>query len=587
METTDVLIVGGGGTGLTLASFLYDAGVKFVLVERNVGTSTLPKAHYLNPRTMEIYRAHHMEEDIFAQGTPLENRSVTKWYTSFGGDGPVDRKVIHEAIMRVGDHAKTSPVPSANLPQIRLEPILRELAEKRASESIRWQHKFLSLVEDEDGVTSTIERSGSKRLFIRSKYVVAADGGRTIGAQLGVEMEGLKKLSTSTSTHFEADLSEYYPDDRVMLNFIRPSHRAGVTALVALGPDKWGRHSPEWRIGIPPMPGEPELTVDTAPALIRDVLKLPNLEIKVRAVDTWAVGGILADKYRVGRVFMAGDAAHRHPATTGLGLNTGIQDAHNLAWKLAAVVHGQGAPALLDSYESERRPVGQFNVDWALNSRWNHMLLDVMIPVTTPGSATDLQTREHAAAAYQALFADSALGRMRRHRLDYVYATQCLEYNATDVEMGFVYPSGAFVSDGSPAPERHEEGQNYRPVSRPGHRLPHAWLDYRKQRVSSHDFVTADGGFALLGGPRAQSWVAAAKKVAADLGVKIKAVTIGWGGDVLDAEDSWWRVRGTDDGGALLVRPDTIIGWRSQGLSPDPEAELRAALLTCLGHHVG
>jgi 2,4-dichlorophenol 6-monooxygenase len=584
VETTDVLIVGGGACGLAFASFLHDAGVNLILVERNPGTSTFPKAHYLNARTMEILRAHNIADEILREGTPLRNRTLMKWYTSFGGDGPLDRKVLYELKGRVGeDEITTSAVPSANLPQIRLEPILRKHAEDRNGETIRWSHNFMALEQDEGGVTATVRGPDGALTQIRAKYLVAADGGRTVGSQIGVSMEGLKNLADVVAIHFEADLSDDYPDDRAAVSWIR-SPRGRIAGLLAMGPNEWGRHSPEWVIHIPPLPGTPDLTRDTAPETIRELLALPDLNIKIQAVSRWAIGGLLADKYRVGRVFIAGDAAHRHPPNTGLGLNTGIQDAHNLSWKLAAVLQGRAQSSLLDSYEAERRPIGRFNVDWALNTFFNHLLLEVMIPITFPGHLGGLQTPEHVIAAYTGLFEDSPMGRMRRQRLGYVYEFQQLEIGVSDVEMGFVYAEGALLADGSPAPLRNTDGHNYKPVTRPGHRLPHVWLDYQRKRISSHDFVTTDGGFALLCGPKGQAWVVAAGKVAEGLGVRLNAVTIGLGKgvDVIDAEDTWHRLRGIGDDGAILVRPDNIVGWRMAGGSQDPQQDLQRALRFCL-----
>ena len=583
VETTDVLIVGGGACGLTLASFLHDAGVNPILVERNSGTSTFPKAHYLNARTMEILRNHNMADEVLREGTPLRNRTLMKWYTSFGGDGPLDRKVLYELDGHVGENDIASAVPSANLPQIRLEPILRKHAEGRNGETIRWSYDLISLEQNEGGVTATIRGPDGAHAQIRAKYLVAADGGRTVGAQIGVAMEGLKKLADVVAIHFEADLSDDYPDDRAAVSWIR-SPRGRIAGLLAMGPNEWGRHSPEWVIHIPPIPGNPDITRETAADAIRGLLALPELDINIRSISRWAIGGLLADKYHVGRVFLAGDAAHRHPPNTGLGLNTGIQDAHNLSWKLAAVLQGHADTPLLDSYEAERRPIGRFNVDWALNTFFNHLMLEVMIPATFPGPLEGLQTPEHVLAAYTDLFEDSAMGRMRRNRLGYVYETQRLEMGVSDVEMGFVYAEGAFLPDGSPAPPRNVDGQGYKPVTRPGHRLPHAWLDYQRKRVSSHDFVTTGGGFALLCGPKGQAWVAAADKVSAALNVRLNAVTIGHGKgvDVIDADDTWHRLRGVSDEGAILVRPDNIVGWRIVGGSEDPEQDLRRALQFCL-----
>lgn len=591
MIETNVLIVGGGGCGLVLACLLHDQKEDFLLVERNATTSDLPKAHYLNKRTMEILRQHDLDKEVFEQGTPPYNRSRNKFYTSFGGDGPLDRKTIYECSglsgqgsSREKQYREASAADSANLPQIRLEPIFLQHARARASERIRFQHEFISLEQDEEGVTSTLrDLTDGSTYQVRSRYVVAADGGRTIGKQLGVKLEGEQNLITQMGVHFEADLSADYPDDRVLLNWIRSPKRPGVSVIVPMGPGQWGRHSPEWSLGFPRMPFDPEFDESNVIPLIRDILGLPNLAIKVRRVSQWTVGGVLADKYKIGRVFLAGDAAHRHPPTTGLGLSTGIQDAHNLAWKLASVLQGRAAPSLLESYEAERRPVGAFNVEWALNAFFNHVMLDMLPVVTHPGDLSKMQTPEHVQSALLALFADTPNGRMRRERLRRVYDTQHIEFSALDVELGFVYPQGAFTPDGTEPPPRDPMGQDYQPAARPGHRLPHAWMDFQNQTVSTHDFVGSCGGFALITGPRGQSLAAAAKAVASEMRVDLTIATVGSNGNVRDTEARWADLSKLSEDGAVLVRPDNIVGWRIRaGSTKDIESEFTAALRSCL-----
>jgi len=465
--TTDVLICGGGGCGLSLSVFLADLGVDFLTVERHEGTSILPKAHYLNPRTMEIFRQFNADAEIHAKGTPKYNRSKTKWYTSFAGDGPIDNLTMFESGSLGGhgserefEYRETCPTDSANLPQLRLEPIIRQHAEQRAPGQMMFGHNLEEFSQNTDGVTATVRNISTDKVFqIKAKYLVAADGGRTIGDKLGVVMEGPTKLITQVSVHFEADLSDYYPDDRVLLNWLKPAHRQGVSAIVAMGPEKWGRFSPEWSLGFPKMPFDPEEFTDSMAAdEVRKILGISDLEVKVRCVSEWSVEGVLADRYVDGRIILAGDAAHRHPPTTGLGLNTGIQDVHNLAWKLALLTSGKAAPGLLQSYESERRPVGAYNVEWALNSFFNHMLLEMAIVAVHPNNLTEMQTPEHVIGAYQAVLADTPNGRMRRARMAAVYETQYMEFYAHDIELGFVYNSSIVTSDGTPEPERDPLG---------------------------------------------------------------------------------------------------------------------------------
>ena len=591
-RTTDVLVVGGGGCGLAISVFLADKGVDFLTIERHVSTSILPKAHYLNQRTMEIFRQHGLADDVYAQGTPPYNRSRTKWYTSLGGDNPLAGKTIFEmgglgghGTPRIVHYLETSPSDTANLPQIRLEPLIKSHAESRDASRIRFSCELVEFNQDADGVTATIRDVETGRTeTVRAKYLVAADGGRTVGKVLGVAMDGPTKLITQIAVHCETDLSQWIPDDRVLLNWLKPMHRQGVSVLVAMGPGQWGRNSPEWSLGFPRMPFDPPSFSDVAAAdEVRKILGIPDLQVKVRCVSEWAVEGVLAQRYRVGRVFLAGDAAHRHPPTTGLGLNTGIQDAHNLAWKLALAVTGKAGDKLLDSYEAERRPVGAFNVEWALNTFFNHMLLEMGVVAVHPNNLTEVQTPGHVIGAVQALFSDNANGRMRRDRLQAIFGTQAIEFFAQDVELGFVYDSSAVVGDGSPAPARPANGQLYTPTSRPGHRLPHCWLDQRGQKLSTHDLSGAKGDFVLLVRSKGEQWRAAVEAAAKGTGVAIRLVVIGRGGDALDAEARWEALCGVAEDGAVLVRPDNMVAWCTTSLPDHADIELTRVLRAVLG----
>jgi len=568
METTDVLVVGGGGCGLSLAIFLSDLDVDFLMIERRETTSHLPKAHYLNARTMEIFRQHDVADDIQAAGTPPYYRSRTKWFTSFAGDSPLDGKCIFETgglgghgSAREPDYRAASPADSANLPQIRLEPILRRHAEKRAGQRIRFRQELLSYEQDIDGVTAHVrDHSDGSEYEVRARYIVGADRGRTVGPVAGIELEGETDLITQVSVHFQADLSRWYPDDRVLLNWLRSPYRPGVSVIVPMGPGNWGRHSPEWSISFPKMPDDPEWTEENVVPMVRKILGIPELELSVLCKTEWTVEGVLANAYRRGRVFVAGDAAHRHPPTTGLGLNTGIQDAHNLAWKLALVTRYGAADRLLDSYEAERRPVGAFNVEWALNAFFNHLLLEAAIVATHPNHRSQVQTPEHVIAAYSALLAETANGRMRRARLKQIYDTQHIEFYARDIELGFVYEHGALVPDGTPAPKRDPLGQDYRPAIRAGLRLPHIWMDLGGRRISSHDLVGHARSFVLLVGKYSEQWEAAVERIVAETGIPLKMISME--DDVQACEGDWQVITCLSDHGALLIRPDNVVAWK-------------------------
>src|SRR4051794_16078455 len=379
-----VLIIGGGGCGLSASIFLSNLGVEHLLVERHDSTSVLPKAHYLNQRVMEIFRQHGVAEAILEVGAPIEKFGKVRWVTSLGGDGPMDQKVIHQMDAFGGGatyerYAADSPVLSSNYPQLRLEPLLRAQAEQRAPGRILFGHEVTEWEQLEDGVAVTIEdRETGEARTVRARYVIAADGGKTVGPRLGVDMVGPTNMVDMVSTHFTADLSEYWDDGTLITWFLNPEGKDswGSGAMVQMGPT-WGRHSGEWVVHFAFQPDDPERFNEEAIApRLRTLLRLPDLELKVHKVSHWILDRIVAEQWRYRDIFLAGDAAHRQPPTSGLGLNTGIQDAHNLAWKLAEVLSGRAGDALLDSYESERKPVSTHGADWALFAFMNHFVLD-------------------------------------------------------------------------------------------------------------------------------------------------------------------------------------------------------------------
>ncbi len=592
VEETDVLVVGGGGCGLNLSIFLADLGVNFVTVERSEHLAQLPKAHYLNQRTMEILRQHQYADDVYALGTPPHNMSRAMWLTTLGGDGPYDRKVIHEmdGIGGTGEsqraiYERDSACRSANLPLIRSEPIFKHHADARAPGQIRFGHELTSFEQDATGVTATITSLASgETKQIRAKYLVGADGGRTVGRALGNKMVGPSGLAKNVTVHFSADLSNVILDDRVMLHFlIHPTRRGPLAsgALVPAGGDdaKWGRHSKEWIFHFMVAPDDPS-KFDEAMVTeqIRELTKLPDLQMNIHKISHWMIEAVLAEKYRFGRVLMAGDAVHRHPPASGLGLNTGIQDAHNLAWKLAMVTRGQAGDALLDTYETERRPVGSCNVAWALSSYWNHMLSAASIFAIHPANVYEMVGQPDEDNEIAGLFANSPDGRMRRARMQEVFNTHKVEMFDHDIELGFVYEKGALVPDGTPAPERDPWGSKYQPTTRPGHRLPHAWLETDGRRVSTHDLLDTSASFVLIANAEGTQWCDAAQRVGAALDINLKTVRVAHDGDALDTDRNWQELSGVGEEGAVLVRPDGFVAWRSAGVSADPVAELDAAM---------
>ncbi|SHN18404.1 FAD-dependent monooxygenase [Actinacidiphila paucisporea] len=581
-----VLIVGGGGCGLSASVFLSDHGVDHLLVERHPDTSRLPKAHYLNQRTMEVFRQHGLYEAVVERAAPPERFGRVRWQTTLTGEGPLDRRVIHEMDAfgggaLTGTYAAAGPVLPVKLPQLRLEPILRAEAERRNPGGVRLAHELVSFTQDAGGVVAEIRDTATGgTTTVAARYVIAADGGRTLGPALGVRMEGVSAMADVTTAYFSADLSRWWHEGTIITWFLNPYRPDLSSTLLEMGPS-WGKDCEEW--GLHFALGDADRADHRAvTARIREVLGLPDLDLTLHKVSHWSVEGVLADRYRDGRVLIVGDAAHRQPPTTGLGLNGGIQDVHNLAWKLAAVVSGRAHDSLLDTYEAERRPLGRRNVEWGLSTWFHHRLMTEA--AVGLGAHIPPQRRPSAFAAY---FDPSPVGEVVRARAAEIFGTHRAECQAHDLEIGFAYEDGAVLPDGTPPPARSPMGDAYHPTTRPGHLLAHAWIEHEGRRLSTHDLTGSGTGFVLITGPEGTPWCEAAAQVAEKFAIPITTARIGSpadGAPYTDADGGWAAVREITDAGAVLVRPDNHVAWRCPGAGDTPADDLGQALSYLLDH---
>jgi 2,4-dichlorophenol 6-monooxygenase len=357
--------------------------------------------------------------------------------------------------------------------------------------------------------------------------------------------------------------------------------------LVQMGPT-WGRHSQEWILHFGFDLNDTQRFDEAAlvPRL-RELLKLPDLDLEVLYTSHWVLERVLANKYSEGRIFVAGDAAHRRPPTAGLGLNTAIEDAHNIAWKLALVVHQKADPSLLNTYEVERRAIGKRNADWGLFSFKHFDVLNAAVGLR-PGD------RKYNIQHFTKLFDGSPLGNTQLAQIRAVLALQEIEFTAHGLELGYRYESDAVVPDGSDPPPTDPRGQVYYPTTRPGHRLPHAWLEKNGKVLSTHDLIgSGETDFVLLTDEHGDGWVQqaylASKSTRLEIGTaRIASRKIRDDPDLYeDREDRWIGLREVKDGGAILVRPDNFVAWRSRTPPVAGEAALLDALSQILGKSKG
>nr|WP_271209128.1 FAD-dependent monooxygenase [Rhodococcus wratislaviensis]GLK33586.1 2,4-dichlorophenol 6-monooxygenase [Rhodococcus wratislaviensis] len=581
--TVPVLIVGGGGAGLSASMLLSTYGVESLLVSALPSTSTLPKAHVLGQRTMEIFTELGIADEIYRRGTPPDNLAATAFYAGVCGSNPnagreIGRLELWGAGYRDPEYIDASPCPTGNLPQIRLEPILKEHAEQLNPDRVRFNHELIALEQDGNGVLSTIRnKSTGEDYQVRSQYVIAADGGRTVGKLVGISLEGQRNILDMVSVHMSADLSGVLEDDSVLLRWLTNPDFGGTFTggvLCPMGPDRWGTQSEEWVFHIGYPHGDPDAgDRDKVVAHMKTLLGLPDLDAEIHAVSVWTMEGIVADRFRVGRVFVAGDAAHKHPPTSGLGLNSAIHDAQNLCWKLAQVLAGRAGDGLLDTYEPERKPVVVRNIANSVKCTQDSFALDAALGLSPQ------KTPDENWSAIEAIWDESHPEHPERSDLvNNALAAKSGEFHHHGLEFGFTYVSAAIVDDGSPASEPIDPVRLYEPSTRPGHPLPHAFVSRRGETFPLQN-LTHGGKFLLIAGEDGQAWVEAATKIAASTGIALEAVTVGADdADLADVRFAWLRKRQITRDGVVLVRPDRFVGFRSAGAVADPQAVLTDAL---------
>lgn len=573
---TDVLVVGAGPAGLTLAALLAEYGVRAITVTKYAGTAHSPRAHITNQRAMEVFRDLGVEPDVVRVATPNDLMCHNIWATSFAGPEIARLLTWGGGPERHAEYELASPSAMCNVPQHVLEPVLHRAGVDRGAD-LRFSTELVSLVQDEDGATATVRRrEDGGEYAIRAKYVVGCDGGRsTVADQIGFPMTGESGLGAAMNVWLEADLTKYTTWRPGTLYWMcQPGNDYWV------GSGTWICVKPftEWVLLFmyDPSQGEPDTSEEALIARARTTIGDPDVEVRIKASSSWQINHVVADTFRIGRVFIAGDAAHRHPPANGLGTNTSVQDSFNLAWKLAWVLRGQAGPGLLDSYDQERQPVGKGVVDRALKS------VADMLPISQALGFEPGQSAEDGQAALDSLAAPGPEGDRRRRALIDAVELQNYQFNALGVEIDQRYESAAVLGDGTgwPEPERDPE-LHHHPTTHPGARLPHTWLQRGTEQVSTLD-LTGHGEFTVLTGIGGEAWVEAAQKVAASLDVPVNAYVVGTGAEHQDLLGRWARLREIGDSGCLLVRPDHHIAWRADAVTGDPVGDLEHALRSVL-----
>ncbi|POX42870.1 hypothetical protein C3486_03020 [Streptomyces sp. Ru73] len=506
-----VLIVGGSLVGLSTAVFLAHHHVSCTVVERHPGTSVHPRAVGYYPRTAELLRMVGVEEAAKAAASGFEKHRTRAGVVSLAGE-----LLFSQEELAGGDElADLTPSKLLLLPQDRLEPLLRARAEKLGAD-LRFGTELVSFTQDGDGVTAVVKDAEGTETTLCADYLVAADGPRSsVRESLGLGREGRGVLSRHVSIAFGADFSSVLGDRRYSVVHVKNDTVTGI--LVHDDTLTEGTLI----VGYDPGKGESldDFTDSRCAELVSAAIGSDTVEVTIRSRFPWDMAELVTERFVQGRVLIAGDAAHQIPPTGGYGANTGIADACNLAWKLALVTQGVAGPGLLDTYDEERRPVG------AYTARQGSLQLAVRSGTATPEqqAATD---------------------------------------DAMTVTMGQAYRSGAFVREAAaePLPLTNDPRSLH---GEPGTRAPYVVLDREGAPAATLDLFGA--GFVLLAGRDGGSWGKAAASAGSATGVDIAfhhiAPTAGHA--PADRRESWEDAYGVAAEGAVLVRPDGIVAWRS------------------------
>lgn len=557
---TEVAIIGGGPVGLSAAALLGSLGVRTVLVEQNASTSVHPRGHVVNARSMEIFRSLGCADLVSRAGLPPERNAGVAFLSRLTGPdiGILATRGIPE---RDTAHRAASPCLKTSCPQDVLEPILAETARKHPDVRLLFSTQLREFDVVDDGVRLKCKQ-GEGDLVIDARYVIAADGARSfVRERLGIGMTGRGRIGRQIGIYFEADLWKFVETRPYLLWWIFNAQTCGV--LIALD----GRRRWTYNFAFDPEKHHAEeFSTERCESIVRAAIGTNEVPITIRSILPWRMQARIADRFGNGRIFLAGDAVHPLPPTGGQGMNTGIGDVHNLAWKLALVLRGRAPAALLDSYEAERRPVAQTNIEQSVHNAMK------MAESGLSGMAT------HDSPIAKKLDGPDAADAERHIRE--VVPTLREHFDYIGQTFGHCYSSPWIVPDGTSPPPFQIE--HYEPVACPGHRAPHLWLGGSNGSIRSTIDLPEGGRFVLLTTPEGTEWRRAFAEVSAALRIPSRSYAIGAGGDYLDQEGSFARSFGIVSSGMVLMRPDGYVAARSVRAVPDPRQFLERALRVAL-----
>ncbi|KAI1320507.1 FAD binding domain-containing protein [Xylariaceae sp. FL0255] len=580
---TDFLIVGAGPAGAALAAFMSQNGLKGLVVAKAVGTAHTPRAHVFSAFALETLRDLGVDKDAIAHGSKGGIFQSFRWCRSMVGEEYGKVLAWGAAPNSKRDLAMASPCEYLDLPQSYLEPILVKYASNHGFK-FRFSVEFVDMEELPDSTDTLVtlrDRITNQVFQVRAKYVFGADGSRSpVAAKLGLKFHVEPRPGVAMNIIMKADLEHLIPRERYagLHMILQPDNFVGIAPLLRMI-RPWN----EWILvcSFPAHDPRFENLTPQSPELLKfihQVIGDETVPVEVQQLDPWNVNESVAETYSVEgkNVFVLGDAAHRHPPAHANGSNTCVQDAYNLAWKVAYVTKGLAGRKLLDSYSVERQPEGAMLVREANEQMGGHFKVWEALGIMAPNGEEGMKSISRLTEA-------SAEGEKQRAMLHAALEGKRRECENLGLAMNQWYDgSSAIYVDDEPAPRPELKGNRVVEIminTYPGNRLPHAWLDIatRRKEISTHD-LAGHGAFSLFVGHGGEAWKNAAVKITKATGIPINAYGIGLGLDYIDVYRDWYKNRGVEEDGCVLVRPDRFVAWRSTKMVSDCEGKLTQVL---------
>ncbi len=528
-----VIIIGAGSVGLSLAAELGWRGINCTLFEKQIGLNNHPRANAVANRTMEYYRRWGIDKHITNAGIPPDHPADYYWVSSLHGRElhrislPAFRKIkeIQNTDANIKEEHTWSPYLKTITGQNEVEEILHKYISNHKLLEIHFENELIDFDQDETGVNCKIRNTKTDKIVtVRGKYLLACDGGKSfIREKLEIKLKGRADLAKFVSIYFKAPhLMECHKFGTANIFF--PLHIDYAGFLLNWDGGKTFTYHLMLKDG--------ENWNDINPILSIEALLGCKTSIEIITVQPWAAHALVADKYRSGRIFLVGDSAHLFSPTGGFGMNTGVSDAIDIAWKIQAMLEGWGCESLLDSYFAERHSIGVRNTKEAADC------FDQLYSVMQYGDELD---------------DDSEEGKALRKKLSLKLMEQDKLIASSGTLLGYRYNnSPIIVSDETP--ETKDNPRRYIPTARPGHRAPHIWIE---EGISILDILGKD--FSLL----------VFKKNIENLNkFKNAAISINFPLKILEIDDiAAIKLYGHN---LVLVRPDLMVAWRSNVVPKDP-----------------